>query len=397
MPDQPDTSRRVSPRRLKMAGVAAAALAVGVVTLGVITRVNADQNVGTWTNAQAIPTVKVITLGGQNGSQTLVLPGDVQAFNTAPSYARVSGYLKRWYFDIGAPVKAGQVLADIDTPDLDQQLAQSKAALQTAIANQHLSDTTAHRWSGLLSQDAVSQQDADMKNGDLAAKTAMMEQSRASVAQLEALESFKRITAPFDGVVTTRSTDIGDLINIGGPSTAPLFTVADVSKLRIYVRVPQGYSAGIQPGMTAQFTVPEYPGRTFTAQLAASADAITPQSGTLLVQLLIDNTDRALKPGDYAQVRFTLPPSGAIQAPATALMFRDSGMSVALVGAGNRVTMKPVTIVRDLGTTVEVAAGLTPTDRVIDNPPDSLRPGDQVRIAVPAARTAAGGGTHAKG
>ena len=395
MPDRPDTSRRVSPRRLKMVGVAAAALAVGVVTLGVITRVSADQTVGTWTNAQAIPTVKVISLGGTD-SQTLVLPGDVQAFNTAPIYARVSGYLKRWDFDIGASVKAGQTLAEIDTPELDQQLAQSKAALQTSIANQHLSDTTARRWASLLSQDAVSQQDADMKNGDLAAKTALLAQSQANVAQLQALESFKRIAAPFDGVVTTRSTDIGDLINIGGPSTVPLFTVADVSKLRIYVRVPQNYSAGIQPGMTADFTVPEYPGRTFTAKLAASADAITPQSGTLLIQLQIDNTDRALKPGDYAQVRFSLPPSGAIQVPATALMFRDSGMSVALVGAGNRVTMKPVTVVQDLGTTVEVAAGLTPADRVIDNPPDSLRPGDLVRIAVPAARTT-GGGAHAKG
>jgi membrane fusion protein, multidrug efflux system len=395
MPDRPDTSRRVSPRRLKMVGVAAAALAVGVVTLGVITRVRADQSVATWTNAQAIPTVKVISVG-DTGAQTLVLPGDLQAFITAPIYARVSGYLKRWYFDIGTPVKAGQILAEIETPDLDQQLAQSKAALQTSIANQHLSDTTARRWAGLLSQDAVSQQDADMKNGDLAAKNAMMSQSQANVAQLEALESFKRIAAPFDGVVTTRSTDIGDLINIGGPSTVPLFTVADVSKLRIYVRVPQNYSAGIQPGMTAEFAVPEYPGRTFTAKLAASADAITPQSGTLLVQLQIDNTDRALKPGDYAQIRFNLPPNGAIQVPATALMFRDSGMAVAIVGAGGRVTMKPVTIVRDLGTTVEVAAALTPADRVIDNPPDSLRPGDQVRIAVPTAR-ASGAGAHAKG
>jgi RND family efflux transporter MFP subunit len=396
MPDQPDTSRRVSPRRLKMVGAAAAALALGVVTLGVITRVSADQKVGTWTNAQAIPTVKVVSLAGQTGAQTLVLPGNVQAYNTAPIYARVNGYLKRWYFDIGASVKAGQTLAEIDTPDLDQQLAQSKAALQTSIANQHLSDTTARRWAGLLSQDAVSQQDADMKNGDLAAKTAMMAQSQANVAQLQALESFKRITAPFDGVLTTRSTDIGDLINVGGPSTAPLFTVADVSKLRIYVQVPQSYSAGIQPGMTADFTVPEYPGRTFTAKLAASADAITPQSGTLLIQLQIDNTDRALKPGDYAQVRFNLPPNGAIQVPATALMFRDNGMSVALVGAGGRVTMKPVTVVQDLGTTVEVAGALTSADRVIDSPPDSLRPGDQVRIAVPAARTTAGG-AHAKG
>jgi RND family efflux transporter MFP subunit len=396
MPDQPDTSRRISPRRLKIAGVATVGLAVAVVAVGVVTRVNADQKVGTWTDAQAVPTVKVISLGGQSGSQTLILPGDVQAFNASPIYARVPGYLKRWYVDIGAPVKAGQILAEIDTPELDQQLAQAKADLQMAIANQHLSDTTARRWGGLLAQDAVSQQDADIKNGDLAAKSAVVVSARANVSRLEALESFKRITAPFDGVVTTRSTDIGDLISAGGSTATPLFTVADVTKLRIYVRTPQNYSAGVQPGMTATFTVPEYPGRTFTAKLAASADAITPQSGTLLVQLQIDNADRALKPGAYAQVRFSLPANGAIQVPATALMFRDNGMSVALVGAAGRVTMKPVTLVPDLATAVEVAAGLTAADRVIDSPPDSLRPGDQVRIAAPAA-PATGGGARANG
>jgi multidrug efflux system membrane fusion protein len=395
MPDQPDNRGRISPRRLKVAGVVLAGLAVCVIALGVVSRVSANQEVATWTDAQAIPTVRVISLADPTGSQTLVLPGDVQAFNTAPSYARVSGYLKRWYVDIGTRVKAGQVLADIDTPDLDQQLAQAKADLQTAIANQHLSDTTAQRWAGLLSQDAVSQQDADVKNGDLAAKSALVASSRANVARLEALESFKRITAPFDGVVTTRATDIGDLINVGGPAATPLFTVADESKLRIYVRAPQNYSAAIQPGVTATFTVPEYPGRAFTAKLAASADAIATQSGTLLVQLQIDNADRTLKPGGYAQVRFNLPASrGGIQVPATALMFRDSGMSVAVVGPAGRVVMKPVTIVQDLGPTVEVAAGLTPADRVIDSPPDSLRPGDLVRVAVSSA-PANGGAAHA--
>jgi membrane fusion protein, multidrug efflux system len=397
MPEQPNGRRQISPRRLKIAGVAVAGLAVCVVALGVVSRVHADQKVAAWTDAQAIPLVKVVSLADPTGSQALVLPGDVQAFNTAPSYARVSGYLKHWYVDIGTRVKAGQVLADIDTPDLDQQLAQAKADLQTAIANQHLSDTTAHRWAGLLSQDAVSQQDADTKNGDLAAKNALVASSRANVARLEALESFKRITAPFDGVVTTRSTDIGDLISVGGPSATPLFTVADESKLRIYVRAPENYSAAIRPGMTATFTVPAYPGRTFTAKLAASADAITPQSGTLLVQLQIDNADRALKPGGYAQVRFNLSADhGGLQVPATALMFRDNGMSVATVGPASRVVMKPVTIVQDLGATVEVAARLTPDDRVIDSPPDSLRPGDLVRIS-PSSAPANGAGAHAAG
>ncbi|MDB5494942.1 MAG: efflux transporter, family, subunit [Phenylobacterium sp.] len=397
MPDQPDRSRQISPRRLKIVGVVVAGLALVVIALGVISRVSADQKVGAWTNAQAIPTVKVISLNAAVGPQTLDLPGNVQAFNTAPIYARVSGYLRQWYVDIGAPVKAGQILAVIDTPDLDQQLIQAKADLQMAIANQRLSATTAHRWGGLLAQDAVSQQDADIKNGDLAAKNAMVAASRANVARLEAMETFKRITAPFDGVVTTRSTDIGDLISAGVPTATPLFTVADESRLRLYVRAPQGYSAAIQPGMIANFTVPEYPGRSFTAQLATSADAITPQSGTLLVQLQTENANRALKAGDYAQVRFSLPPNhGIIQVPATTLMFRDTGASVALVGAGGRVAMKPVTIVRDLGTTVEVASGLTPADRVIDNPPDSLRVGDQVRIAAPAVR-AAGAGAHVTG
>jgi RND family efflux transporter MFP subunit len=391
MPDEPNPLRHMVPRRLKTVGVVALCVALGIAVLGVVARVSADQHVKSVTDAQAIPTVAVIDLNGTTGVQHLVLPADVQALNTAPIYARVSGYLKRWYADIGAPVKAGQTLADIDTPDLDQQLAMAKADLVTAQANEHLSRTTATRWSGLLAQDAVSQQDADNKNGDLAAKAALAAASRANVARLEALESFKHITAPFDGVVTTRATDIGDLISAGSPASAPLFTVADESRLRIYVRVPQSYSADITPGMTASFMVPEYPGRSFVATLAASADAITPQSGTLLIQLQAENTDRALKPGDYAQVRFKLPAkSGTILVPSTTLMFRDAGMSVAVIGPDGRVAIKSVTIGRDLGSTVEITAGLAQADRVIDSPPDSLRPGDQVRIAA-----GANGGGHA--
>jgi RND family efflux transporter MFP subunit len=287
-----------------------------------------------------------------------------------------------WYKDIGAHVKAGEQLAVIDTPDLDQQLAQAKADLATAVANQHLSSTTAQRWAGLVAQDAVSQQDADNKNGDLAAKTALVASARANLDRLQALEGFKRIIAPFDGVVTTRSTDIGALISVGGPTDVPLFTVADERRLRIYVRVPQSYTGAIKPGTAATFTVPEYPGRSFTATLATTADAITPQNGTLLVQLQIDNADKVLKAGEYAQVRFALPASdGALQAPASALMFRDSGMAVAVVGPDGRVAIKPIQIGQDMGPTVEIAGGLTAADRVIDNPPDSLRAGDRVRIA----------------
>jgi RND family efflux transporter MFP subunit len=386
MSDQPEALRYTPPKRLKIVGFVAVGVAAVVVILGAVGRVEADQGLRSWTAARAVPTVKVINLSGAAASGDLVLPGDVQAFNDAPIHARVAGYLKRWYADIGTSVKAGEVLAIIDTPDLDQQLAQAKADLASAVANQHLADTTAKRWAELLAQDAASRQDADNKNGDLEAKTAATASARANVDRLEALESFKRITAPFAGTVTTRSTDIGALISVGGPTDTPLFTVADESKLRIYVRVPQSYSGVIQPGMSVEFTVPEHPGQIFTGKLAANADAIAPQTGTLLVQFQIDNADHALKPGDYAEVKLKLPAdSAALQAPASALMFRDSGMSVAVAGPDNRVVIKPVTISRDLGASVIIGSGLTAADRVIDNPPDSLRPGDQVKIAAPSA------------
>jgi RND family efflux transporter MFP subunit len=388
--DLPDILRHKPPRRLKTVGVVVLCAAVSVVALGMMSRVHADQSVKAWTTAQAVPTVRVVNVGGGMGPQSLVLPGDLQAFYDAPIHARVSGYLKNWYADIGTSVKAGQLLALIDTPDLDQQLEQAKADMATAVANQHLSDTTAKRWAGLLARDAVSQQDADVRNGDLAAKTALVAAAKANVDRIQALESFKRIVAPFDGVVTTRSTDIGALIAVGGTTDVPLFSVADETKLRIYVRVPQSYIAVIKPGMTAKFTVPEYPGRTFTATLAATADAVAPTSGTQLIQLQIDNSDHALKPGAYAQVRFDLPPqSGAIMAPSSAVMFRDAGMEVAVVGADNHVQIKKITMGRDLGSTVEIAAGVNPTDRVIDNPPDTLRAGDLVRVA-PASPNGAG-------
>ncbi len=387
--------RHESPKRLKAVGVAALCLAAGIVAFGTLSRVYADQNLRRWTSAEAVPVVRLADIHGGADDQPLVLPGAVQAFYDAPIHARVSGYLKRWYADIGAHVKAGEVLAEIDTPDLDQQLNQAKADLATAVANRQLSQITAQRWAGLLAKDAVSRQDADNRNGDLAAKTALEASARANVQRLEALEGFKRIIAPFDGVVTTRSTDVGALITVGGVTDIPLFSVAAENRLRIYVQVPQNYSADIRSGMTASFTVPEHPGQVFTAQVSTSADAITPQSGTLNVQLQIDNTDHKLKPGDYAQVRFTLPPdNGAIRVPASALMFRDSGMSVAVLGPGGRVAIKSVSIGRDFGPTVEIAYGLTAADRVVDNPPDSLRPGDIVQLArtgpAPGGRT-----THA--
>lgn len=382
MPESEDHLRYTPPRRLKLVGIVALCVAVLVVAIGLIGRVIADQNVAVWTDAQALPTVKVINLAADTGRGALVLPGDVEAFNSAPIYARVSGYLKQWYVDIGTKVKARQLLATIDVPDQDQQLAQAKADLATAVANENLSAITAKRWNALLKENAVAPQDVDEKNGDLAAKVAATASAKANVDRLQDLETFKNITAPFDGVVTSRSTDIGALIVVGAPGQTPLFTVADENKLRIYVRVPQNYAWEIKPGMTATFNVPERPGETFTAAIAATADAVDVTTGTLLVQLQIDNSDRKLKPGDYAQVHFSLPVAAhTIQVPASALMFRDSGMQVATVGANDRVVIKPITIARDFGTAVQIASGLSTTDRVIDNPPDSLRQGDAVRVA----------------
>jgi RND family efflux transporter MFP subunit len=288
-------------------------------------------------------------------------------------------------------VKAGQVLATIDTPELDQQLAQARADLESAEANMRLARTTAQRWTTLLTQDAVSKQETEEKAGDLAAKTAMVNAARANVNRLLALKSFSRITAPFDGVVTARRTDIGALVNAGAGATAnsELFDVAKVDRLRLYVHVPQSYSARIRPGITATLTVPEYPGRVFQATLTSTSDAVSASSGTVLVELAVDNTDRALHAGDYAQVKFDLGAadragSEALRVPASVLLFRASGLQAAIIDPNSRVRLQNVTISRDLGQTVEIASGLSADDRVIDNPPDSIADGDRVRVVSPA-------------
>jgi RND family efflux transporter MFP subunit len=374
--------RYTAPPRLKLIGIIAGAVAVTIVVVGVLSRVWASHTVETWTDANSLPVVSVINLNTGNKARNLQLPGTVQAFNSAPIYARVSGYLKKWDADIGTKVKAGQVLAIIDVPDQDQQLAQAKADLGTANANRSLSAKTATRWNALAKEGAVAPQDVDEKNGDLAAKSAAVASAMANVDRLAALEAFKKITAPFDGVVTSRGVDIGSLITVGTPGATPLFTVADDSKVRIYVHVPQNYSAQIAPGIKATFTVPEFPGRSFPATLIATAQAVDAQSGTVLMQLQADNPKHALKAGDYAQVLFDLPAStNVIRLPASALIFNDNGTAVAVLGPKNRVEIKPVSIVRDLGTAVEIASNLSRNERVIDNPPDSLRQGDEVRIA----------------
>lgn len=387
MPDEAAALRRRPQPWLGTAGLVGLGLAAVVVGGGLLSRGAATQRVKAWTDSAAIPTVNLIAPEAPQGDQSLVLPGQVEAFYNAQIHARVPGYLKRWYQDIGAQVRSGQVLADIDTPELDQQLVQAKANLATAVANQQLAATTAARWSNLLGDDAVSRQEADEKAGDLKAKTALVGAARAEVSRLQALESFKRITAPFDGVVTGRTTDIGALVASGGPNEPGLFTVSDIHRLRIYVKAPQSYSSQIRPGVPVTLTVPEHPGQVFTAQLASTSGAVSDQSGTMLVELQIDNASGALKPGDYAQVQFALPHvAGTMRLPASALMFRRQGLAVAVLGAGDHVVMKPITIARDFGVSVEVASGLNPGDRVIDNPPDSLAANERVRVAPPSGQ-----------
>lgn len=368
-------------RKLKRAGLIGIAAAVVIVGAGMTTRLFAKQELKSWTAEQAMPTVSAVHPSRDGDARTLSLPGSVEAWSQAPVYARTNGYLKGWYADIGTQVKAGQVLAEIDTPDVDQQVAAATANLATAKAQLVLAESTARRWDRLVAQDAVSMQDAEEKRGDLAVRRAMASAALADVDRLRTLQSFRRIVAPFDGVVTSRSTDVGALIVSGNAAARPLFTVADTKKMRVYVRVPQSYSASIKTGMTAKLSLPEYPGRTFDAKLVNTSDAVTDQSGTMLVQLSADNADGLLKPGSYAQVSFELPSEGdAVLVPASALVFRKDGLTVAVVDRNGKVMLKPVKIARDFGANVEIASGLTVHDLIVDSPPDALADGDQVHV-----------------
>ncbi|WP_266183300.1 efflux RND transporter periplasmic adaptor subunit [Dyella humicola] len=374
-----------SPRRLRLAAAIAAVVFGSIVVIGVATRLTEARSLRQWTDAQAIPTVVISTPEPNNGKSPLELPAQMDAFTNAPIYARTSGYLKSWNKDIGAQVKAGDLLGVIDTPDLDQQLLQAQADLASARANAALAATTAKRWQELRAtdSDSVSQQSVDQYNGDYAAKQAQVNSAQANVDRLKALKSYARILAPFDGRVTARNTDVGALITADSSgSGTPLFAISDTSKLRVYVRVPQVYAPGIHRGDEATLTVPEYPGKTFTAKVEADARAIAPTSGTTLVQLLVDNPDGRLLPSSYASVSFNVTSdTQGVRVPAEALIFDDKGLHVATLDANDHVQFKTVTIRRDFGKTVELGSGLGPTDRVIDNPPDGLAVGDPVRIA----------------
>ena len=372
----------VSRRGLRIAALAGVAIAVLVVGGGIASRAANSKRLSQWTAANAQPVVTVTQPQPANGSAVLALPGRLEAYSRAPIYARVPGYLKSWKVDIGASVQAGQLLAEIEAPDLDQQLSQALADLLTARANAALASTTAKRWQDLVKSDAVSLQDVDMKNGDLAAKTAIVKATKANVDRLEVMEGFKRITAPFAGIVTARATDVGALINAGSGKGLELFVISDTHKLRLYVSVPQNYAAQITAGTQAQMTVPERPGQTFTATVETTSQSVDPSSGSTLVELAVDNASGQLVPGAFANVRFALPlTSAGLSVPASALIFDSRGARVATLGADNRVVLEPVTIARDLGTVIEISSGLAATDRVIDSPPDGIGKGDQVRIA----------------
>ena len=389
---------QVDNRLLKIIGIVVVIVALLAVVWGILSRRHSEHKLADWTQDQSVQTVTVVQPKGEPTSNALVLPGNVQALNSAPIYARTNGYIRKWFVDIGASVKRGQLLATIDAPEVDQQLVAARADLETARANQNLSQTTATRWTTLLGKDAVSKQESDEKQGDLAAKKALTNAAAANVGRLNALTGFTRIEAPFAGTITSRSTQVGQLVTAGSAAAQPLFTVSDVSRMRIYVRVPQAYSAEIHPGLHAALTLPEYPGRTFDAVLTRTADSVDQQSGTVLVELQAANPDGALKPGAYAQVRFPITgTTGSVVIPASAVLYRSDGTLVAVAGPGNKVQMHPIKIGRDSGDTLEVLAGLARTDRVIDSPPDAIANGDPVKIAQPGqANGNAGAGGNAK-
>jgi RND family efflux transporter MFP subunit len=367
--------------RLRHYGWTALAIAVVIAAMGIFNRSRSETQLTRWTREQAIPEVVVVTPQRGVGSQELVLPGQVEANYEAPIHARVSGYIKMWYEDIGAHVKAGQLLAEIDTPDLDQQLLQAKASLASAKADAELAQLTAKRWQASIVANAVSQQTIDEKVGDATAREAQADAAAANVQRLNVLESFKRVVAPVDGIVTARKTDIGALINANGESGPELFSVADLHKIRVYVRVPQAFSGMLTPGMTAVLKLPQFPDQPFEAKLDTTSNAIDHDSRTVLAEFLTDNPNGKLWPGTYAETHLQLPANPTtLHVPTSALLFRQEGMMVAAVGKDGKVELRSVTLGRDLGTQVEVLSGVGATDRIIDIPPDSIATGDKVRL-----------------
>jgi len=404
----PDSVRSPNPRRVLLVACVVGAVAIALAAFGIADRAKGNQELTAWTDEQAVPTVRLIEPRRGPSEEDLVLPGNVSAFYTGSIYARASGYVTAWYKDIGAHVKKGDVLAAIAAPDLDQQLAQAKAQLvqllasvQQAQANEDLGRVTDQRTSRLVAQGWTSAQQGDTDRLTLASRVAALDVARANVeaqqaavGRLEELTQFEQIKAPFDGIVTARSVDIGDLVNAGGNSGKPLFQVSDIHEMRIYVEVPQAYLSDMKPGLEATLEIPGV-ARSFTARLVSTSNAIAENSRTALVELQAGNPDGKLWPGAFAEVHFHIPSDpDTLRIPATALVFGPHGMSVAAVGSNDRVELKKVMLGRNLGDNVEIRSGLDIADRLVDSPQESLQSGDAVRVAGADSLAPAAGATQ---
>ena len=367
------------PKVLRYLLVAAIAFG-GFAVYGILDRSHSDARLATWTEARAVPSVNLVSPKPATEDQHLTLPANIAAFYTAPIHSRVNGYVRMWYYDIGARVKTGDVLARIDTPDLDQQYEQAKGELAKAQADYNLAVLTADRWKALRNSQAVSQQTADEKQGDALARKAEVAAAQANVDRVKALESFKDITAPFDGVVTARRIDVGALVSATNSEKPALYDIASMKKVRVYARVPQAYTASMHKGLKVVLRLPQYPKREFVGELETTANSISETARALLVEALFENPDELLKPGDYAQARFSLPlDANKLVIPASAMIFRDKSPEVAVV-VGSKVTLKPVSILLDTGSTIELASGLDASDKVIASPSDSIETGDIVKV-----------------
>jgi len=376
----PETIKAARPRRFISLALLIAVIGVAVAFDGIRDRAKSRQELTAWTNEQAVPSVAMILPMHGPSREELVLPGTISAYTRGAIYARASGYVTSWSVDIGAHVKKGQVLATIDAPDLDQQLLQARADLLSAKANLQLADLTLQRRQSLANQNIVSQQVKDEAAGDQLAKAAAVKAAEANVARLEALAAFKDLQAPFDGVVTARSLDVGDLVNAGGTTGRALFQVSDLHKVRIYVNVPQASLADMKPGVKATLKLP---GRseTFEAVLTTTSNSLTENNRSALVQLQADNPDDLLWPGAYTEVHFHLPTNpNVLRVPATALMFGADGLRVATVDSESRIVTKPVQLGRNFGKEVEITSGIAANEPIVDGPQESLTSGQKVRV-----------------
>lgn len=372
--------------------IPAALLVIFIVLIGFgfVSRRKAEADLKQSTAAAAVPTVNVVHPKADAPTDEIILPGNTQAFTDAPIFARTNGYVKSWYFDIGARVKKGQLLAVIETPEIDQQLQQARADLQTAQANLRQAQITADRWEALWQTNSVSKQETDVAVNAFHAMKATVDSNTSNVRRLEELQGFQKIYAPFDGVITARNTDIGALINSGASTpTQELFHLAAINILRVFVAVPQPYAPAVRPGATATLTLDEFPGKVFNGTIARNSNSIDPASRTLLVEVDVDNRTGQLLPGAYVLVHLKLPQSiASVTIPVNTLLFRSEGLRVGVVRNG-RAELVPVTIGRDYGERVEVVSGLQPTDAVIVNPSDSLISGTAVRVNTPPAQATA--------